>query len=147
MSGIETAGLVLAILPLLVNQLDNYVQGLQAIKSFRTRKYRAEFESYLTTLETQQVAFLDTLEHALEDVVDHEEEVSDFIYNPRGSLWSDEIFQTKLRKKLGRGYSPFVKTIKELANLLEHLANELGLDPSKQDVSHTHLTLPEIKLT
>lgn len=43
--------------------------------------------SSLTTLETQQVAFLDTLEHALEDVVDHED-VIEFIYNPRDSSWS-----------------------------------------------------------
>ena len=127
MSGVETAGIVLAILPLLVNQLDNYVQGLETIKSFRTRRYRATFGRYLTKLETQQVILLNTLEQALEDVVDYEEDVSELIHNPRGSLWNNVQFQKQLLKKLDRNYEPFVKTMTDLADLLEQLATKLGL--------------------
>jgi hypothetical protein len=40
MSGIELAGIALAILPLLITQLDNYMQGIETLGDFRTRRYR-----------------------------------------------------------------------------------------------------------
>src|SRR5947207_15985548 len=120
-AGVETVGLVLAILPLLVNQLDNYVQGLETIKSFRTRRYRRELEGYLTRLGTQQAILLNTLEQSLEGVVDCEYEVSELIQNPRGPQWKDSAFQAKLREKLGRDYDPFIGTMAQLSNLLEDL--------------------------
>ena len=74
--------------------------------------------------------FLDTLEHALEDVVDYEEDVSELIHNPRGSLWNDANFQNQLSSKLGRGYGPFFRTMRELSSLLELISNKLGLESS-----------------
>lgn len=44
-TGIEATGLVLALLPLLVNQRDNYVQGPETLKSFKAKRYPRELES------------------------------------------------------------------------------------------------------
>lgn len=77
---------------------------------------------------------LNTLERALEDVVDYEEDVSKLIHNPRGSLWNDVQFQKQLRKKLDRNYEPFVKTMIDLAGLLEELSSKLGLSPTDSHV-------------
>ncbi|RHZ50645.1 hypothetical protein CDV55_102328 [Aspergillus turcosus] len=44
-TGIEATGLVLALLPLLVNQQDSYVQGLETLKSFKAKRYPRELES------------------------------------------------------------------------------------------------------
>jgi hypothetical protein len=143
MSGIETASLVLAILPLLVNQLDNYVQGLETIKSFRTRRYRAQFESYLTKLGTHHAILLNTLELTLEGVVDHEKDISELIHNPCGAAWNDPKFQGKMRAKLGRNYEPFARNMSELASTLEELSRKLGLDPSTPMVCSSTLEWPK----
>lgn len=129
-TGVETAGIVLAILPLLVNQLDNYIQGLETIKSFRTRRYRRELEDYRTRLGTQQAILLNTLEQSLEGVVDYEDEVSELIQNPRGPLWKDPAFQAKLCKKLDRDYDAFIGAMAQVSSRLEYLYGKLKLAPA-----------------
>jgi hypothetical protein len=127
-TGVEAAGIILAILPLVVNQLDAYVQGLQTIKTFRTKRYRRELESYLTRLGTQQAIFLNTLEHLLEDVADSDDEVRDLIGNPAGTSWQDPVFQERLRKRLGRDHDIYIKTMTMLSGILQNLSDKLGLD-------------------
>jgi hypothetical protein len=127
-TGVEAAGIILAILPLVVNQLDAYVQGLATIKTFRTKRYRRELESYLTKLGTQQAIFLNTLEHLLEDVADSDDEVRDLIGNPAGTSWQDPVFQQRLRKRLGRDHDIYIKTMTILSGLLQNLSDKLGLD-------------------
>jgi hypothetical protein len=127
-TGVEAAGIILAILPLVVNQLDAYVRGLETIKTFRTKRYRRELESYLTRLGTQQAIFLNTLEHLLEDVTDSDDEVRDLIGNPVGTSWQDPVFQQRLRKRLGRDHDIYIKTMTILSGLLQNLSDKLGLD-------------------
>ncbi|KIW67269.1 hypothetical protein PV04_06534 [Phialophora macrospora] len=133
-TGVETAGVVLAILPLIVNQLDSYVQGIESLKGFRTRRYRRQFEEWATRLGTQRAILLNTLEQSLEGVVDYDDDISELINNPRGPLWRDPSFQKSLAKKLDRNYGAFVRTMTELSTLLETLSRKLGLqsaDPLK----------------
>lgn len=47
-TGVEVAGLALALIPLLVNQLDNYARGFERIRALR--RYRRELQSYATGL-------------------------------------------------------------------------------------------------
>jgi hypothetical protein len=127
-TGVETAGIILAILPLVVNQLDAYVQGLEVIKTFRTKRYRRELESYLTRLGTQQAIFLNTLEHLLEGVADSDDEVRDLISNPAGTSWQDPVFQERLRKRLGRDHDIYIKAMTMLSGILQSLSDKLELD-------------------
>jgi hypothetical protein len=127
-TGVETTGIILAILPLVVNQLDSYVQGLETIKTFRTKRYRRELESYLTRLGTAQAIFWNTLEHLLEDVVDSDEEVRNLISNPRGPSWQDVPFQMRLQRRLGRDHDIYFKTMTILSGLLQNLSDKLGLE-------------------
>jgi hypothetical protein len=127
-TGVEAAGIILAILPLIVNQLDAYVQGLETIKTFRTKRYRRELESYLTRLGTQQAIFQNTLEHLLEDVADSDDEVRDLIGNPAGTLWQDPAFQDRLRERLGRDHDIYIKEMTILSGILQNLSDKLGLD-------------------
>jgi hypothetical protein len=127
-TGVEAAGIVIAILPLVVNQLDAYVQGLETIKTFRTKRYRRELESYLTRLGTQQAIFLNTLEHLLEDIADSDDEIRDLIGNPAGTSWQDPVFQERLHKRLGRDYEIYIRTMTMLSGILQNLSDKLGLD-------------------
>ncbi|KAJ6096823.1 hypothetical protein N7486_007569 [Penicillium sp. IBT 16267x] len=98
-TGIEAVGLALAILPMIVNQVDNYARGLERIKVLR--RYKWQLEEYSVGLSAQ---------------------------NPRGPGWRDAAFEGRLTDKLGRDYMPFTATVKGLCGLLEDLSHRLGLD-------------------
>ncbi|CAG8893704.1 unnamed protein product [Penicillium egyptiacum] len=123
----EAAGVALAILPLIINQLDNYVQGLETIKSFGAKRYRRELESYSSSLGTQQAIFVNTLERALDGVVEYEDGL-DERNNPLGNMWKRQDLRASLREKLGRDFYPFNQMMVETATLLEELSQKLGLD-------------------
>ncbi|GIJ85144.1 hypothetical protein Asppvi_004000 [Aspergillus pseudoviridinutans] len=127
-TGIEATGLVLALLPLLVNQLDNYVQGLETLKSFTAKRYLRELESYRTNLGTQKVIFFNTLGLALKDtLIDDESIISTWISNPQADTWVGRVIHETLKTRLGTSFEPFMRTTQELSNLLEDLSNKLGL--------------------
>ncbi|PLN76049.1 hypothetical protein BDW42DRAFT_197411 [Aspergillus taichungensis] len=127
-TGIETTGVVLAILPLLVNQVDNYVQGLETLKSFRAKRYLADLHTYLENIENQRVLFVNTLEQALDGIVDYPHEIGELINDPGGSLWTSPSIQSGLEQKMGRSYEPFQRKMAELSHLLTLLTEKLELD-------------------
>jgi hypothetical protein len=129
MSGFEVTGVVLAILPLIVNQLDNYVQGLETLKSFRTRKYRRDLQRYLDRIKTQRALLLNTLERTLADAIDDENEIIQLINDPTGSSWKDAYIQRSLRMRLGRDYDVFIANMTELSSLLNTLCQKLNINP------------------
>ncbi|KGO37685.1 hypothetical protein PEX2_105980 [Penicillium expansum] len=86
-TSIEVSGLALPILPLFVNQIDAYVRGMEKIKGLW--RYRQEFKGYSVGLRTQHAILLNTLEKALEGVVDDEDQVSELICDPQGDGWKD----------------------------------------------------------
>ncbi|CRL19691.1 unnamed protein product [Penicillium camemberti] len=125
-TGIEATGVALAILPLVVNQLDNYARGLEKIKTFR--RYKWQLEDFSSGLSAQYAIMVNTLEHSLEGVVDDHDQRSDLIKNPRGAGWKDPAFQIRLIQKLDRDYDPFTGTVRALCRLLEDLSHKLGLE-------------------
>jgi hypothetical protein len=128
MSGVEVAGLVLAILPLVVNQLDNYARGLETFRALR--RYKWELEACSSTLSAQCAIFLNTLEIFLQDAVDDHDERLDLIRNPTGPGWRKSAFQKALADKLGRDYVAFTGTVTGLCGLLEELSAKLDRQTS-----------------
>lgn len=124
MSGFEVIGLVLAVLPLVANQLDNYTRGIATIKGLR--RYRWELENYSSNLSAQYAIFLNTLQIFLQDVVDDHDERSELIRNPTGNAWKDVQLQAILKEKLGRDYHAFTGIVAGLCSLLEELSNKLN---------------------
>ncbi|CAG7940044.1 unnamed protein product [Penicillium nalgiovense] len=96
----EAIGVALAVLPLLLNQLDNYVQGLESIKGFRAKRYRRELEGYFTSLGAQQTIFVNHLLRALGGV-EYGDEILDLSHNGLGALWMEQFMQSSLKNKSG----------------------------------------------
>lgn len=99
-SAMEAIGVALAVLPLLLNQLDNYVQGLESIKGFRAKRYRRELEGYFTSLGAQQTIFVNHLLRALGGV-EYGDEILDLSHNGLGALWMEQSMQSSLKNKSG----------------------------------------------
>jgi hypothetical protein len=126
MSGAEVAGLILAVLPLIMHTVDSYVQGVQTLKRFRTRRYREELEDYKLRIDTQQTEFLNTLELLFDGIVDCEDELRDLLTNPKGQLWTDSTIDAKLRKRLAHSYEVYIQTMWKLYSLLQQIHETLG---------------------
>jgi uncharacterized protein YeeX (DUF496 family) len=82
-TGVETAGLVLATFPLVVDGLQHWVRGADSIR--RRQKVRRELESYATRLKNQRVTCLDTLEQFLTDIFPSDEELAKMTADPGGT--------------------------------------------------------------
>lgn len=124
----EATGVALAILPLLLNQLDDYVQGLQTLKSFRSKRYRRTLYEYFSNIGTQHTLFLNTLERILDGVVEYEDDIDELINNPSGGCWQRVELQKKLENKLGRSYAPFMAEMNQLSGLLQDLKAKLNFE-------------------
>jgi hypothetical protein len=131
-TGIEAVGLTLAVIPLLVNQLDGYVRGIEKVKLLR--RYRRELAAYSRGLATQRAVLINTLIQTLGGVVNDEHEVSDLIDNPQGPGWKDPVLQTKLRMRLDRNYDLFLDNMSGLNELILRLSKKLGLNIAEHKV-------------
>lgn len=136
-TGIEAAGLALALLPLMLNQIDNYVQGLQTMKSFRTRRYREHLESCAAMLSGQQAILINTIGLALGDVVPAEE-LCDLMRGPEGRPSNDPKLDDALRSRLGHSYNAFAAMMSEAAKILEELSSKLEMEATDPAVVGFH---------
>ncbi|OQD62185.1 hypothetical protein PENPOL_c013G08919 [Penicillium polonicum] len=132
-SGIEVAGLALALIPLLVNQIDGYARGIEKIRLLKN--YHRELLTYHTGLNTQYAILQCTLEDVLENFGDDEETVAMLIENPQDAGWKDPSLQKALLRKLGRNYRPFLGNMNSLSELLERLSRKLGLPATETNSS------------
>ncbi|OQD88644.1 hypothetical protein PENANT_c003G11301 [Penicillium antarcticum] len=101
-TGIEAVGLTLAVIPLLVNQLDGY-----------------------------RAVLINTLIQTLGGIVNDEHELSELIDNPKGPAWKDPVLQRELRLRLDRNYDLFLDNMSGLNEEILKLAKKLGISISE----------------
>lgn len=105
MSGIEIAGLSLAVFPVLVNGLNQLVAGIETIH--RWKRYKIRLKEYVTSLESALAWFQDTLDELLGDIVPSDEEVKRMLREPGGGMWKKPEYEEKLRVRLDRSYQSY----------------------------------------
>lgn len=87
MSGVEVAGLVLAVLPVLVEAIKFYAEGVSTVE--RYLKYRVPLQSVLRALQNEKVIYLNTCETLLNGLVDNNEEREALLKDPGGPAWKN----------------------------------------------------------
>lgn len=133
MSGIEVAGIALAVFPIVVKGLGQMMEGIEDIR--RWNNYKRELEKYADRLITARVFFKDTLFRLLNDIVPSDLDFDLMIAEPMGPLWKKPIYEEKLRDRLDQSYKSYLKTIEGLAEGVEKLRNKLGIDASGAVIS------------
>lgn len=128
-TGIEAAGLVLAIIPLILKQLNIYMEGIETIKTFRKAKYQRYLKRHATVLGSQQCKLIHTMELVLEDIVP-QDQISSLTKNQDHPLWQDKSVKKKLRGRLGQDYTPFCGNLEQARHTLKELADELEVNIS-----------------
>ena len=126
MSGIEVAGIALAVFPVLVDGLNRVVAGIETIK--RWKRYRLKLQEYAGILESAEVFFLDTLDELLGDIVQSDVELELLLDEPGGEKWKKPEYEERLRERLDRSYSSYLKTVQILIHALRGMCRKLGVD-------------------
>ncbi|PYH36544.1 uncharacterized protein BO87DRAFT_405369 [Aspergillus neoniger CBS 115656] len=125
-TGIETAGVVLALLPVLVHQIGSYVEGLQMLNRLKWGVYRSWMERNYTALENERAILLNTLLIAVDGITYYG--FGDQTSDSPAEYWNSPEVRYQLRRKLGDTiYGQFTNTLEVLLGLLDTLTEKLGL--------------------
>ncbi|KAL8665548.1 MAG: hypothetical protein Q9168_007679 [Polycauliona sp. 1 TL-2023] len=149
MSGIEVAGIALAVFPILINGLNHVVAGIETAK--RWKRYRLKLKDYADVLESASVYFLDTLDELLTGIVHSDEDLLRLLGDPGGSPWTEPKYEARLRRRLDRSYSSYLKTVTRLVQALQEICDRLGVDNAGSvkwdDYSTLEREMQRVKLT
>jgi hypothetical protein len=126
-TGVETAGLVLGSIPLILASLEFYAKGIAVTR--RCLKYEQQFRSLIRELRTENAICTNTLNLLLTGVV-KKKDMAEFLADPRGERWEDPQFDQALHRRLGATYDLFIETIGELKHSAETFRLKLKLDSS-----------------
>ncbi|CZR60528.1 uncharacterized protein PAC_10424 [Phialocephala subalpina] len=129
LTGVETAGLVLAVLPLLISALEHYKEGLEPVKLFLD--FHNQLPSQIHRLTYQHVQLELTLRLLLSDIVEGED-LADMIARPLGSTWKGPKVQGMLKGRLRESYKVYERTVARMQELM-------GADLEARLMRHTRL--------
>ena len=117
-TGVETAGLVLAAFPIIVKGLTSYIDGLQKIDQWRM--YRRELEGYSRRIKTQKTIYINTLELLFEGLLQSDEERAQLINDPKGYLWRNKGYFEQVAHRLDHAYENFLDVLSNMMQTLEN---------------------------
>jgi hypothetical protein len=126
MSGIEIAGLVLAVIPLFISAIEHYEDVLRPVRQLRLAVYREELARYRTKLTVEYGLYNSALEELLVDVVP-EAELRDMIAQGYGSHWKNAALEDKLKKRLGTIYNTYFLVMKQMQDVMARIASVLDI--------------------
>lgn len=122
-TGIEIAGIALAVFPIVLNGLSSLCCTARKIKNLR--HYRRSLGRVERQLDMERGNFVNTCTNILGDMAT-EERLS-------GSGWKDLEFQERLKKRLGRRTAKvFRKYMRSMISTLDDLRDELELDKNNK---------------
>ena len=136
MSGIEVAGIALAVFTVAINGISHFVEGMETIKYWR--RYRIKLQGYAASMKAQKVFYLDTLEALFADIVESDEDLVVMMAEPGGLAWQRADYDKRLRQRLHRSYDVYLDVIRSMLNDLDSLCGQLGLS-STGEVSRVFL--------
>lgn len=124
-TGVETAGLILGAIPLILASLEFYAKGIAVTR--RCLKYKQQFHDLLVEIRTENAICNNSLNLLLVGIV-KPKDMADFLANPRGNRWKDKNFDEKLKLRLGTTYDAYMATIDELNKTTDSFKQRLKLD-------------------
>jgi hypothetical protein len=128
MSGIEVVGIVLGALPIMVNGIEKYSEGLSAAR--RLLNPRRELRNLHRAIRTELQVFRNTALLLLHRIAT-ESEVESLIREPTSNLWKAPAFERDMRTLLGSSYSVWCEVMSDISNAIREISRDLGLPLDK----------------
>lgn len=128
-TGVETAGLVLAVFPLLVSALEHYQEGFERLSNWW--KFRTEFLGFMHVIGRQAILFDGNLEELLSPIIISDAEMDTLLRDPTDPFWRRAEFEEKLRERLPKSYESYRNTIDDMKETMDTLQKKLGIQNGK----------------
>lgn len=128
MSGIEVAGIILALIPLVISGIEAYDRKIK-----RRRSVLEELEDLKDELDSEYRKFRNTIELLLGDSVD-DHTFNQLFSNIGGKLWSNARVESCLRNRLRQDYEIFLKYVTRMNSSVEDLRKSFPADLDKARV-------------
>jgi hypothetical protein len=128
-TGLETAGLVLAAIPLIICALENYEIAIEAAKAFR--HWKGNLSKAKNELYVLWAAYDQTLRVLLTPVTS-KEDLETMIENIKSDLWTHGDIAEDLQRHLGTAYLAVILEIEQIANDLLEIVRHLHLVGAQQ---------------
>ena len=125
MSGIEVAGIVLAVIPLIIAGFESYDDTRSKLRAIR--RHQQELRSINRALRAEHQIFRNTVERLLRSCLD-DQSVDSLMQSVGGPEWSDAGAEKVLKLRLGDSHRICVETIDDVRRNVELLRGYLGLD-------------------
>ena len=124
-TGVETAGLVLAAFPLIISALEHYQEGFETLQDWW--RFRSEFVAFTHSIGIQSVMFMENLEELLRPVVASDLEMTSLLDDPGGAMWNHPSIERRLMERLPKSYDIYRFAIDDINLVLEKLKAKLGI--------------------
>ena len=121
-TGLEVAGLALAIFPVVIQSLQFYAKSLQETKKWW--RYSMVARGLLRDLEMERTKFENSCEELLFEVADSAE-LNLLLAHPNGPQWQETHLQIALKSRLGKSFSVFLETVTAIQDTLQDLQARL----------------------
>lgn len=121
MSGIEIAGLTLAVLPILLSAAQLYSNCLSPFS--RYKRFAKEARDYHKELEIQRTIFRNQCRNLLEEVIDHDE-ASSMLNSLTQQAWKNQRLDEQLAQHLGESLRACVAIIELIEQRLRDISEE-----------------------
>ncbi|CAI6333356.1 unnamed protein product [Periconia digitata] len=128
MSGVELAGLILGCLPILIQGIEKYNEGLDPVKSFL--RWEKELPALIRKLRNQHVHYAQTIRILLEPITS-EFELAEML-SGSVAMWKDKSMDLKLQEKLQDSYHAYQSTITDIERITKRIASKLDLDRASE---------------
>jgi hypothetical protein len=116
LTGVETAGLVLAAIPIFISALEHYNDSLDPIKAFW--EYDCQFPIQIRRLCNQHIHYEQTLRLLVAPIADSDR-VATMIINPNGDFWTSNEMQIRLEERLQESYHVYHETINHMEEIMK----------------------------
>lgn len=128
-TGVETAGLVLGAIPLIISALEHYDDFAAPTKAFI--HWKQNLQRLIQELYVIHVSYDQAIRLLLKPFARLEDQIT-MVEDPRSDLWTKGDIADNLRDKLGLVYSPFIFTVNEVSEILVEIASCLNIPGSQQ---------------
>lgn len=124
MSGIEVVGVVLGVMPLIIEGLERYAEGISTAK--RLFRPERELRRLRRRVNAELQIFRNTTRSLLVNIT-NDAHVTSLIDNPKSPLWQNAEFEEKLKRILGSSYRSWYDVMEDMNKAVTELTEVLGL--------------------
>lgn len=128
-TGVKTAGLVLASFPLIISALEHYREGFEPIKDWW--RFRTDFLSFIHVISGQSLLFNENLEELLSPIISSDAEMNVLLQDPMGQAWHDSHLEEGLRARLPKSFELYKHITMDIKACMDKLQRKLDMQNGK----------------